>query len=378
VVHGHDGEWLRYRNRYDRCRDNRSPARTALDLHTEESTIENMRYTFAVLSMLTLAYAVVCPRVASAAPGATIFQKQPSPGAHLTTYFPILSASVEHANARSLHLFLDGRDVTASASIQRDGVRYVPRARVAAGWHDVFLQGTGANHRHFSDSWVFETQSPDGAMETTSTMDGFEFFPSGGSTFFPGSFMHFFLIAPSDGFAVLQLCGFGQFPFQHQPFSPVFFVTVPVPALTFNPFLNCQVAALFTPINGFGNVLVPLPVEIGFFSNHRHTVVTTPPAVTYGTTAPRATMPIQSAPELPGAVSPTIPISTGRTTMPTYRVIPMPNAGTSAVPRTMLPISHAAPGTRPVAVPRPVAIPHAVGIPHGAVVPHPAAVPIPH
>jgi hypothetical protein len=337
-----------------------------------------MRNTLAVLPALTLAYAVASSGIASAGSSAMVFQKQPSPGAHLTTYFPILSASVEHANANSLHLFLDGRDVTASASLQRDGVRYVPRARVTPGWHDVFLQGTGANHRRFSDSWVFETQSPDGAMDTSSTMDGFEFFPSGGSTFFPGSFMHFFLIAPGDGFAVLQLCGFGQFPFQHQPFSPVFFVTVPVPALTFNPFLNCQVAALFTPLNGFGNVLVPLPGEIGFFTNHRHTVVSTPPTVTYGTMAPRSTMPVHSAPELPGAVSPSIPISTGRTTMPTYRVMPMPNGATNSMPRTMLPISHGAPGIRPIAVPRPVAVPHAVGIPHSVVVPHPAAVSIPH
>jgi len=321
----------------------------------------SMRWTAAtVLFVLALAPAGVCAASSSFARLPSVILKQPTPGARLRTYFPILSATVQRANANSLHLFVDGQDVTTSASVSAGRLQYVPRDRMRAGWHDVFVEGTGKNNRPFSDSWVFQTETPDGTW-ASSPADGFEFFPGGGSTFFPGNFMHFFLIAPSDGFAVLQLCGLGQFPFEHQPFSPVFFITVPVPVATFNPFLNCQVAALFTPLDGFDTVFVPLPDEIDIFSNRRQMVM-------------RRTTPVYRAPEQPVVTAPSATTFTGRTTIPIYRAQPLPGMyRAQPLPGTypvQMPQSAAGPPGMPPAV-RPITVPHPISVPH-------PVVPIPH
>jgi hypothetical protein len=297
-----------------------------------------------------------------------VTQKQPASGTHLRTYFPVVSATLERADPKSVHLFVDGRDITASASMTANSLRYVPRERVGAGWHDVFLEGTGQNNRAFSDAWVFETLPPDEDGFEPAPFNGFEFVPVGGPTFFPGGFMHFFFVAPFEGFAELQLCGLGTFPFQQQPFSPVFFTTVLVPVTPINAFLNCQVSALFTPFGGFETVLVPLPVSIGFFSHGHHLIVNpATPALTYGTPSMRSTMPVYRMPEpsrrMPGeTVAPGVMNVTPRTVMPIYRAVPLP--GTSLPARTQ-------PGARPISGPRPIPAVRPVTMPH-------SSVPIPH
>lgn len=306
----------------------------------------------AALCALAIAPANVV--AASIGPGAQVVQREPSAGAHLRTFFPIFSATIRNADRNTVHLFVDGRDVTSSASLNGAQVQYVPRERMSPGWHDVFLEGVGRDRRRFSDSWVFQTESPDGFWTTSPPIGNFQFLPSGGFSFFPGQFMHFFLIAPTDGFAVLQLCGLGQFPFSHQPFSPVFFVTVAVPVTPISPFVNCQIGAFFTPLNGFDTVLVPLPVGISIFSkDHRGTV--------------------------PVFRSPNVPISGVRSTMPVYRNAPQQNPGAPVSSGPVgYPITVQRPivVTRPITVQRPIAMPHA-GMPHAIVVPHPA-VPVMH
>lgn len=223
-------------------------------------------------------------------------------------------------------------------SLSGGNLQYVPRERVSPGWHDVFLEGTGANGEPFSDSWAFQTTAPDFAQ--TAQASEFKFFPSGGTTFFPGRFMHFFLIAPGEGFATLQFCGLGAFPFTQVPFSPVFFVTVPVPELAFNPFLNCQIQAAFTPFGGFSPFFIPLPIAIGIFSDRRHAVMsgqlplrTTLPVFRRPETGvtPRLTMPVYRSAPMPGY--PTAPMPVYRTApAPVYRSVPMPVYRTAPVP----------------------------------------------
>jgi|GEM_PF-5934594 len=281
---------------------------------------------------------------------AMVVQKEPAAGAPLQTFFPVLSAMIEHADQNTVHLFVDGRDVTQLASMNGGKLQYIPRDRMSAGWHDVFVEGMGRDGRRFSDSWIFQTVNPDGTWTGAPQMGNFQFLPSGGYSFFPGQFMHFFFIAPGDGFAVLQLCGLGQFPFRHQPFSPVFFVTVAVPVTPFPSFFDCQIAALFTPLDGFNTVLVPLPVGITIFSHHRHHMV-------------------------PVISGPNVPIDTARTTMPGYRT----------PPQTTYPVSGAAPisgsspvsGSHPVSIPYPVSVPRPISMPRPIAMPRPVAVPRP-
>jgi hypothetical protein len=296
-------------------------------------------------------------RAASLTPAASVSMKQPAPGAQIRTFYPVLSARIEHAHMHSMHLFVDGRDVTPSTLMSAERLQYIPREHMSGGWHDVFLEGVGNDNRSFSDAWTFETQAPDGDWGTPVT-SGYYFLPSGSSQFFPGNFMHFFLIAPSAGFAVLQLCGYGQYPFAQQPYSPVYLVTVPITYTPYNPFYNCTVGAAFTPygISSYGvtvsPIFIPLPAGIGIFPNAQYAVMhPNAPPIHYAAN-PRTTLPVYRAAAgmMPIYNGTTEPIYTGRATLPgehaaeplpgMYRALPgaaVP-AHSIAVPHVILPI----------------------------------------
>jgi hypothetical protein len=275
---------------------------------------------------------------ASSAEAPSVTNQNPAPGTRLRTFYPQFSATIQAHGAglrqKTLHLFVDGGDVTPYSSFSGDTLSYVPRDRIAPGWHDVFLEGADSTGRTFSDSWVFESLAPDTDVDEDYAATGFGVVPSGFPTLFPGDFMHYFFIAPDDGFAFLRFCGLTQFNFVHIRFSPVFFVTVPVGFGAFSPFLNCSSpSVLFSPFGQFTNVFVPVPFAIA---------------------GPNITMPRQQRPwqfrgmqpgirraEVPGAFSAPAGI---------YR------------PRAPLPV---------MSVPHPVMIPHPVSIPHPATVSHP-------
>ncbi|HZZ66499.1 MAG TPA: hypothetical protein VFE17_13415 [Candidatus Baltobacteraceae bacterium] len=286
-----------------------------------------MRGTFTVFALLSAASLLV-PRPAQAVlPGAVVTSKQPAPQARLRTFYPLISASIRHAGGSNVHVFLDGKDVTSFAGRQGDRIEYVPRDRLPAGWHDVFLEGTGADGWRFSDAWVFQTQAPDLDWDDSNT--GSPVFIPVGTTLassWYGGFLHFFFVGPGDGFAVLQLCNLGAYPFQHFPGSPVFLVTVPY--TPFTSLSNCQVTAFFTPLAGGQTQYFPLGIA-GPPMSARSTV--TPGVRTY--------IPLYRSPPTGSA---------GATTMRS-----LPAAG--ARPQMMV-----VPGTR---------IPH-VSVPH-ATIPHP-------
>lgn len=297
-----------------------------------------MRGTLTAFALLVAA-SLLLPRPAAAAlSGAVVTAKQPSPEARLRTFYPLISASIRHAAGANVHVFLDGKDVTSFVGRQGDRIQYIPHDRLPTGWHDVFLEGTGADGRRFNDAWVFQTVAPDLDWDDANT--GPVFIPVGTSPvwFWYGGFLHFFFIAPGDGFAVLQLCNLGAYPFQHFPGSPVFLVTVPY--TPFTALSNCQVTAFFTPLAGGQTQYFPLGIA-GPAITKRNNV----------TPGLRSDTPLYRAP----------PIGSAGTTM-RY----LPAAG--AQPQMIV-----VPGTRTIpavrsAVPR-VVIPHAV-IPH-ATIPHP-------
>lgn len=191
--------------------------------------------------------------------GPIVTSRQPAPQARLRTFYPLISASIRQAGASNIHVFLDGKDVTSSVGRERDRIRYVPHDRLAPGWHDVFLEGTAADGRRFNDAWVFQTQAPD--LDWDDSNAGSPVFIPVGATLsssWYGGFLHFFFVAPGDGFAVLQLCNLGAYPFQHFPGSPVFLVTVPY--TPFTVLSNCQVTAFFTPFAGGQPQYFPLGI----------------------------------------------------------------------------------------------------------------------
>lgn len=192
--------------------------------------------------------------------------QNPAPGARLRSFYPQFSAAIDtrgHSALRrkTLHLFIDGADVTAFSTFAGNTLTYIPRDRIEPGWHDVFVEGADTAGNTFSDSWVFESLAPD--EDTGEEYAGFGIIPAGAPGLFPGDFMHYFFIAPDDGFASLRFCGLAQYAFVHVRLSPVFFVTVPV-ALdgAFSPFFNCAPNVVFSPFGQFTNVYVPVPFAI--------------------------------------------------------------------------------------------------------------------
>jgi hypothetical protein len=302
---------------------------------------------------------------ASSVHAPTVTNQNPLPGSRMRTFFPQFSARIDtHGRAplkrASVHLFVDGMDVTPAAALTQNTVTYLPRTRVSSGWHDVFLEGSDTAGQTFSDAWVFELQAPDFAgVEPISP--GFGFFPVGSPQF--GGFMHFVLIAPADGFAALQLCGIPQIAFVHVSLSPVFFLTVPVAFDDgFSPFFGCNVGALFSPFNGFNQfntVFIPLPLGIA-----GPNVQPNIPIPQSGEA--RQLLPVYRRGELPMTTAP-VPQSGGtspRSIMPIYRTMPLPYSvpvpGTRAgapMPvagaRAILPVTRTVPHSPPVKVPAP-------------------------
>lgn len=212
-------------------------------------------------------------RGATGAP--TVENQNPRPGSRLRTYFPQFFATiVTHGDAPlrkdSLHLSVDGTDVTTRSSITGGSVSYMPREHLRAGWHDVFLEGADAAGKPFSDAWAFQTEAPDG-IGITDPAAGLQVVQTGDTR---SGFAHVFFTSPDDGFALLQLCGFPAIGFVHVRLSPVFFLTVPVQFFDgFVPFGGCVPQVAFSPFGGFGSIFIPLPISVagpGFFHDHHH------------------------------------------------------------------------------------------------------------
>lgn len=279
----------------------------------------------------------------------TVTAQNPQPGARLRTFFPQFSATIRtQAGAplrrESLHFFVDGADVSAAAAFNANIVTYMPRSRIAPGWHDVFLEGTDAAGRQFSDAWVFESVAPD--WDNGEPPAQYGFIPAGSPDY--GGFMHFVFIAPTDGVARLQLCGLPEFTFLHVRLSPVFFVTVPLNAFGgFSPFFDCEAGAFFTPFEDFDTVFIPVPLTIagpGVSPN-----VPGQPS----NAVPRYTQPVYRTPEYPANTLPR-----ANSTYPYVRgaQVPAANVPRVSIPRINIPRSTEpvmrAPAPQPHASPR--------------------------
>lgn len=278
---------------------------------------------------------------ATSALAPTVTAQNPAPGARLRTFFPQFSATIlTHASAplrrSSLHFFVDGADVTQSATFSANIVSYLPRRHILPGWHDVFVEGADTAGRRFSDAWVFESLAPD--VDDAEPATQFGFIPVGSPDF--GGFMHFVLIAPSDGFAQLQLCGLPEFRFIHVRLSPVFFVTIPVDTFGgFSPFLDCNAGAFFTPFDDFNPVFIPVQLNIAGPG------VTPNIPVQPSSAAPRYTQPVYRRTEYPVTSVP-------RASTPVYRAPAVPKVSVPRIniPRVTEPVIRA-PAPRPRASP---------------------------
>lgn len=223
---------------------------------------------FLLVAMLALAPLGALAATVSATQGASTYEASsarapavrdlaPLPGTTVKAFFPRLAARFETHGAQlrtgSLRLYVDGRDVSATATLNGDTVAYVPREHLRAGWHDVFLEGADTANDTFGQAWVFRSQNPD--IDVPMEDEQFAFVPVG----MHGRFSHFFLISPFDGFGVLQFCNF-TIPLHRAGAAPVFFVTVPFTLGT--ALLGCNPRLAFTPFQAGIGVLNPIFFQI--------------------------------------------------------------------------------------------------------------------
>jgi len=87
-----------------------------------------------------------------------LLRVQPPREASLAESRPEISAAFsEEVDASSLHLSIDGSDVTAQSYVSAHSVSYTPEEELAAGSHEVVVEGRTADHVGFTDRWSFQT-----------------------------------------------------------------------------------------------------------------------------------------------------------------------------------------------------------------------------
>lgn len=294
----------------------------------------------------------------------TLRNLEPAPGSVVRAFFPRLAAVIDtHGSAlhtASVHVYVDGKDVTRIATITGNAISYLPHEHLKAGWHDVFVQGADSAKHAFSQAWVFRSESPD-VDDPISGDDGFAFTPVG----FGGPFVHFFAISPFDGFGSLQFCNFNV-PLTQAFGAPVFFGTVPATFGFGQSFFGCNPGFLFTPFGiGQTNPFF-FPIEIagpGFFQGGVPRRRFFPPGIAGPGIFPQRTgavsMPVFRTNGSTMFRAPALP---GMTVAPGIRGTTF-GTGVQAVPVMGMPSARGVPVRGGVAVPRTIVVPHP-SIPH--------------
>jgi hypothetical protein len=218
-----------------------------------------------------------------------IAQRDPPPDARLSTEYPTIGASLDNARAphESVHLSLDGVDVTAQSTFDGQTIAYVPRTGLITGTHRAEFYGTTEDGRAFSSTWSFVTDVPPPSATGYVSSVPYQFYVSGPAVYYPGNWMHFVLVAPPGGSAVLELCGLGfQYPFWNDGNGATYQANVPAPFGYWLP--SCTVNAIYT--NWLGQMrYVPIPANIALYT--QPSIGETPPPAPV-TGSPRRTLPV--------------------------------------------------------------------------------------
>lgn len=246
----------------------------------------------------------------------------PDEYARLNGGFPTISARIDStARIQDVRLRVDRLDVTSLATFDGTTITYMPRMALTPGTHTVSFTGETIDGRAFSRDWTFSTElSPPPGYET---WDGsYQFYVSGPSVFYSGDYMHFILVAPPGGSAVLQLCNLGmQYPFWPSANGMQYVATIPVPRNYWQP--SCWANAIYRAWNG-RQFVVPIGAPVGIY--------TRPTPMPLATLPPRKLVPEPRRPE------PVVPTPARRRPEATPKPLPVVTpAATVPPPRRRIP-----------------------------------------
>lgn len=271
----------------------------------------------------------------------------PPSGAREATAFPTITANIDApmpVKIATLHVTVDGRDVTPDASYGGTSVTYIPRHGLAIGTHRVEISGTLTNGKFFNQQWSFETTVAALQSNGPATNDygspGALQLSVAGSTFEPNQYMPIQLIAPPGGQAFAFVCNSPwQYPLSASPYSSYYSATLQAPWGA--QISQCPITAMYIGPNG-QVFYAPYPVYVTF-----------QPAYPYQTQWPQPQTPAPVPSATPMRMRP------GPTTTRAPEV-PMPQPATASTPAPSTITTHPMP--RPIyrppvhIIPRPMPV----------------------
>jgi Copper amine oxidase N-terminal domain len=304
---------------------------------------------------------------------------QPASGAEVHDPYPAISvrfAGAASLDPRSLHVLVDGRDVSAEAAVVGDQVLLTPRRALAPGTHAVSVSARDANGTPLVQQWSF--------------VDTFQFVAAPAPTPFPVSaiWIDRWVAPGTNAFDVyvegapgitgyVGVDGVGGF-FPLTVYSANAYVAhVVVPYGVNQPY--ARVAARLTFPNGDTQTIV-LPQRINLFTYQQKTVVLPTPTprpivvptrrsvdVPTPTPSPSRRRPVATTPTPAAtppattqpATTPTPPLARTPTAAPTRTPVPLPTRTPPTIPtRVPVQIHTPAPATKPpTAAPTPTPVP---------------------
>jgi hypothetical protein len=195
---------------------------------------------------------------------------QPAPNTRVGTAYPTISAAVplaQNAAIASLHLTLDGIDVTRDAHYAGTYVTYIPRTGLSLGTHSVVVAGIDTAGRPFDSEWSFETTLP-AAPDAEQGFIGAESLLLNvyGTQFIGGSPISVQLTAPPGGTAFAFVCTSSwRFPLYAAPSSTLYSAQVQT-ARVDSP-IYCPITAMYVAWNGTVTY-APTPVFVNLIPDH--------------------------------------------------------------------------------------------------------------
>ncbi len=112
---------------------------------------------------------------AAAQSGLQLGALQPARNAYVQSTKPTIQATFSsHADANSVHVTLDGRDVTSATTISTSGIVYTPQSDLQSTKHQVRVTGKDESGVAFNRAWSFTsgTTQPTNSVSVSSPADG--------------------------------------------------------------------------------------------------------------------------------------------------------------------------------------------------------------
>jgi len=195
----------------------------------------------------------------------TVENRRPAPGELASgPYVAVSAAVVAHGgppvDPSSLRMFLDGRDVTDVMARQGDLVGYTSPQPLAAGAHEVTVQGADDGGTRFTANWTFYSTFPYATVPAPYSYGGL--YVTGATAAAVSGLVQVALVAPAGGYGFLTLCGYEQqYAFVYVPAYGRYVAQLQVPQNLFAPV--CYVTGTFVDAGGARNYLaLTSPISI--------------------------------------------------------------------------------------------------------------------